>query len=211
MSRLGLILVAALAGLGAPVCAQQAAAPAKDAAKALCSFHGEGCEAPPVEWAWQRLEPKIGAFSVELPCDERQADAFGQVLAISKASFPAGSTRACMKATSGFTATLIGFTAMPDDSEGPEIERLLRGAPDLFTSFAQQTRDNSIAETVFKGHRAAINTIEKEGRRTKVAVIEVGRFGIIMLLADINSDFPGTPEEADTAVERFFESLEIAE
>jgi hypothetical protein len=208
-----LLAAFALAGVeAAPVLAQDgpAAAP-KAEANPLCTFHGEGCEAPPAAWTWQRLEAKIGVFSVELPCDERQANAFGQVLAISKAGFPPASTRACMKASSGFTAALIGLTALPDDTKTPETEALLKGAPDMFTGFAQNTMKGSVPETTFKGRRAAFRSIEKDGALTRVAVIEAGKFALIMLVADIRSDFPGTPEETDAAVNRFFASLEIAE
>jgi len=211
----GSLLLWALAGslaLCAPAAAQEAAAPApKSEGNVLCKFHGEGCEAPPADWTWNRSEPKIGVYSVEIPCDERQAAAFGQVMAVGKPGFPAGSTRACMKATSGFTATLIGLTALPDDTKSPETDALLNGAPDLFTAFAEKTVKGTVPLTSFKGRRAAINTLEKNGGRTKVAIVEVGKFALIMLVADVRPDFPGTPEEASAATERFFDSLEIAE
>ncbi|MFZ9396710.1 MAG: hypothetical protein ACO25F_11705 [Erythrobacter sp.] len=215
MSRFGSLAFATLAAIGAacaPLSAQEAGpAPSGDSANPLCTFHGEGCSAPPAEWTWQRLEPEVGVFSVELPCDERQADAFGQVLAISQASLPVGSTRACMKASSGFTAVLIGLAALPDDTKSPETDRLLGGAPDLFTALSKQNSENPVPEVTFKGRRSMIKTVEKEAARTKIAVIEVKRLALIMLIADIRADFPGTREEADTAADRFFNSLEIAE
>lgn len=204
--------LAAVAVLSSPARAEEPApAPAKDAPNPLCTFHGEGCEAPPAEWAWQRLATKAGAYSVELPCDERQANAFGQLLSISDAGLPAGSTRACMKASSGFTAMQIGLTSLPDDAKTPEIEAMLKGAPDMFTAFTQNAMKGSVPETTFKGLRAAFKTIEKDGASTRIAVIEAGKFALIMLVADIRDGFPGTREEADAATERFLNSLEIAE
>lgn len=211
MRFVSLLLLAALGGLSAPASAQESPS-ADDKSGAICRFHGDGCAAPPAEWAWKRLEPKIGVYSVEIPCDERQAAAFGQVLAVGKPGFPVGSTRACMKASSGFTATLIGLTALPDDTKSAETDALLRGAPDLFTAFAQQTAEKAVPVTTFKARRAAMNMIEKaDGGRSKVAIIEVGRFALLMLIADIRADFPGTREEAEAVTERFFASLEIAE
>jgi hypothetical protein len=207
-----LLALAGLVAFGAPAAAQDAALkPDNEASSAICRFHGEGCAAAPAEWAWQRSEPKIGVYSVEIPCDARQAVAFGQILAVGKPGFPAGNTRACMKASSGFTATLLGLTALPDDTKSPETDALLQGAPDLFTAFSQNTVKGSVPLTTFKGRRAAINSIEKDSGRTKVAIIEVGRFALVMLIADIRADFPGTPEEAAAVTDRFFDSLEIAE
>jgi hypothetical protein len=213
MKRPPFLMLAAFAGLGAPAAPAMAAesVPAEGQPSALCRFHGAGCEAPPAEWSWQRLEPRVGGFSVELPCDAKQANAFGQVLAISRAKFPAANTRACMKATSGFTATLIGFVSLPDDTQHPDIDNFLSGAPDMFTAFLQRGLGKGVPETTLKGRRAIMNTIEKPEGRSKVAIVELGRFGIVMLTADIRSQFPGTREEADAAMERFVGSLEITE
>lgn len=205
-------LLAVATCLAAPAAAQDTPTTAsKEEPNPICQFHGEGCGAPPAEWAWQRSEPKIGVYSVEMPCDERQAAAFSQLLAFGGTGLAAGSTRACMKATSGFTATLIGFTALPDDTKSPETDALLKGAPDFFTAFTEQTVKESVPLTTFKGRRAAIKANETDDGRNKVAIIEVGKFALVMLIADIRSDFSGTPEEADAAMERFFDSLEIAE
>ncbi|MEY4953125.1 MAG: hypothetical protein RL299_1549 [Pseudomonadota bacterium] len=209
----GLLLsgLAALVALSSPAAAQERAPVPAGGANPLCTFHGDGCEAPPAKWTWQRLEPKTGAYSVALPCDETQANAFGEVLAMSRASFPAGATRACMKATSGFTATLIGFTALPNGAKTPELEKLLKGAPDLFTAFTSRDTVKAIPVTTYKGRRAAINVIEKDGARTKVLIVEAGKFALVMLVADIRADFPGTREEGDVATEHFINSLEIAQ
>lgn len=206
-------LLAALAvsvAVWAPASAQEASPPRVEA-NPLCDVHGDGCSAPPAQWTWHRLEPRVGGYSVEVPCDAGQADRFSQLLAISRANFPAGYTRACMKAAAGFSATLIGFSAVPDDGVPPDLEAMMRGAPDLFTAFVQQGVARGVPETVFKGRRALITNIERADRRSKVALVEVGQFGVILLTADIDSDFPGTREDADVAVERFFQSLEFAE
>lgn len=213
MRLIGLPLFAAFAGLfslGAPAAAQDAAdAPANDEPSAICRFHGDGCNAPPSEWSWQRLEPRTGTYSVEIPCDERQAAAFGQIMAMGPSSFPAGSTRACMKASALFTATLIGLTDLPDDTKSPETDALLKGAPDLFTAITVQPSKTPVAVTTIEGRRVATRSDDKNGNRTKVAIMEVDKFAVIMLLADIRSDFPGTPEDADAATARFIDSLEI--
>lgn len=116
-----------------------------------------------------------------------------------------------MKAAAGFTSTMVGLTALPEGGAPPEAERLLNGAPDLFTSFLRQTSGTGAVETSYKGRRAVSNTIEREGRRTRVMLVDAGQYAVIMLTADIMSDFPGTREAADAAVERFFQSLEFAE
>lgn len=209
--RAGLVISSALTAIGA-VCASASAqefASAKVDSKPLCALHGDGCDAPPAQWAWQRFEPRVGGFSVEIPCNGKQADAFGQLLAMSRAKFPASNTRSCMKAAAGFSATLVGFSALPDDATPPDD--LLRGAPDMFTAFVQQGVNKGIPETTFKGRRAIANTIEKADRRSKVVVVEAGRYGIILLTADILEGFPGTREEADTAADRFLSSLEFVE
>jgi hypothetical protein len=116
-----------------------------------------------------------------------------------------------MKASSGFVATIVGFpgTAV-DPGQQAELDVMLSGAPDLFSAFVAQTTASSVTPTTFKGRRAVANTIEKADRRTRVMIIEVGTHAVIMITADINPDFPGTREEADAAVERFIQSLEIA-
>jgi hypothetical protein len=86
----------------------------------------------------------------------------------------------------------------------------LNGSPDLFSAFLKRTRESGVSETTFQGRRAIKNTIERPDRRTRVILVEVGPSGVIMLTAEIKSDFPGTREEADAAMERFIESLEIA-
>ncbi len=153
---------------------------ARGSANPLCTFHGPGCDAPPAAWEWQRLSPSTAAFSVELPCDADQAGRFGEIIAMSRANFPGKSTRACMKASSGFIATLVGF---PAPASGPEqqveIDAMLNGEPDLFSAFVAQTKASSATTMSFKGRRAIANTT-------------------------------GTREEADAAVERFIQSLEIA-
>lgn len=209
--RLRFFIVATLGVLGSigVSSSAQEAVPAGDS-NPLCRFHGPDCAAPPAEWQWQRLTPSIGTYSVELPCNAQQADAFGQILAISRARFPAGATRSCMKAAAGFTSTMVGLTALPDGDVPPEIERLLDGAPDLFTTFLRNVRASGAVETGFMGRRAVMNTIERDDRRTRVMLVEAGQYAVIMLNADISSNFPGTREEADAAVERFFQSLEIA-
>lgn len=218
-------LVLALAMLTAPAAAQYVppapgSAPAQPvvqppartaAGNPLCTFHGPGCDAPPAAWEWQRLSPATAAFSVELPCDAEQAGRFGEVVAMSRAQFPGKATRACMKASSGFVATIVGFpgTAV-EPAQQAEVDAMLNGAPDLFSAFMAQTTASSVAVTTFKGRRAVVNTIEKPDRRTRVMIIEVGPHAVIMITADINPDFPGTHQEADAAVERFIQSLEIA-
>lgn len=184
--------------------------PPRVEANPLCDVHGEGCSAAPADWAWNRHEPRVGGYSVELPCDAAQADRFSALLAISRANFPAGYTRACMKATSGFTSVLIGFLEVPEAGVPADLAALMDGAPDLFTAFVQQGLGAGVPETTFKGRRALANTIERADRRTRVVIVEVGQFGIIMLSADINSDFPGSRDEGDALMERFLESLEIA-
>jgi hypothetical protein len=177
----------------------------------LCTFHGPGCDAPPAAWAWQRLSPQAAAFSVELPCDADQAGRFGEIIAMSRARFPGKATRACMKASSGFVATLVGYAGtVTTPEEQADIAAILNGAPDLFSAFMAQTGTSSVTPTTFKGRRAVANTIEKPDRRTRVMIVEVGPTAVIMITADINPDFPGTREEADAAVERFIQSLEIA-
>jgi hypothetical protein len=182
-----------------------------DAANPLCTFHGPGCDAPPAAWAWQRLSPSTAAFSVELPCDAGQADRFGDIVAMSRARFPGKATRACMKASSGFIATVVGFPGDTlDPAQQAELDAMLSGAPDLFSAFVAQTTASGVTPTNFKGRRAVANTIEKPDRRTRVMIIEAGPHAVIMITADINPDFPGTRAEADAAVERFIQSLEIA-
>lgn len=218
-------LVLGLAMLGAPAAAQYVppapgAPPAASAvqppsargsANPLCTFHGPGCDAPPSAWAWQRLSPSAGVFSVELPCDADQAGRFGEIVAMSRAQFPGKSTRACMKASSGFIATTVGFPGTTHtEAEQAEIDAMLNGAPDLFSAFMAMTAASPVTPTMFKGRRAVANTIEKPDRRTRVMLVEVGPAAVIMITADINPDFPGTREEADAAVERFIQSLEIA-
>jgi hypothetical protein len=218
-------LPALLCALAAPAAAQyvppapgtvpaerRVMAPARtDAGNPLCTFHGPACDAPPAAWEWQRLSPATAAFSVELPCDAGQAERFGEIIAMSRAKFPGKSTRACMKASSGFVATIVGFpgTAV-DPAQQAELDVMLSGAPDLFSAFMAQTTASSVTPTTFKGRRAVGNIIEKPDRRTRVMIIEVGPYAVIMITADINPDFPGTREEADAAVERFIQSLEIA-
>ena len=186
--------------------------PARAAAgNPLCTFHGPGCDAPPAAWEWQRLSPATAAFSVELPCDAAQAGRFGELMAMSRAKFPGNATRACMKASSGFVATIVGFPGSTvDPAQQAELDPLLRGSSDLFSAFVAQTSASGITPTTFKGRRAIANTIEKPDRRTRVMIVEVGTHAVMMITADINSDFPGTREEADAAVERFIQSLEIA-
>jgi hypothetical protein len=216
-------LPALLCALAAPAAAQYvppapgAAAPAVQppartaAGNPLCTFHGPGCDAPPAAWEWQRLSPATAAFSVELPCDAEQAGRFGELMAMSRARFPGNATRACMKASSGFVATLVGYAAtVTTPEEQADIAAMLNGAPDLFSAFMAQTGTSSVTPTAFKGRRAVANTIEKPDRRTRVMIVEVGTHAVIMITADINTDFPGTREEADAAVERFIQSLEIA-
>lgn len=225
MKLRGSPLVLALAMLGAPAAAQyvppapgappaaSAAQPpsARGSANVLCTFHGPGCDAPPAAWQWQRLSPATASFSVELPCDADQAGRFGEIIAMSRAQFPGKSTRACMKASSGFVATMVGFPGTTHtEAQQAEIDAMLNGAPDLFSSFLEQTTASPVATTMFKGRRAVANTIEKPDRRTRVMIIEAGPAAVIMITADINPDFPGTREEADAAVERFIQSLEIA-
>ncbi len=81
----------------------------------------------------------------------------------------------------------------------------------MFTAFLQRGVGKDVPVTKFKGRRAITNTIEKADRRSKVVLVEVGRFGIILLTADILEDFPATREEGDAAAQRFLDSLEIAE
>ena len=114
-----------------------------------------------------------------------------------------------MKATALFTATMVGLAALPDDTKSPQTDALLKGAPDLFTAITGQPSKTPVLVTTINGRRAAIRTEEKNGNRTKVAVIELGKFAVILLLTDIRQDFPGTPEEADAAVSRFIDSVEI--
>jgi hypothetical protein len=184
---------------------------ARGSANPLCTFHGPGCDAPPAAWEWQRLSPATAAFSVELPCDAEQAGRFGEIIAMSRAKFPGNATRACMKASSGFVATIVGFpgTAV-ETAQQAELDAMLNGAPDLFTAFIAQTAASNVTPVTFKGRRAVANTIEKPDRRTRVMIVEVGPTAVIMITADINADFPGTRGEADAAVERFIQSLEIA-
>ncbi len=204
-----LAVFAAGGALGAPAQAQEAAPP-RVSANPLCDVHGEGCSAAPADWAWQRLQPRSSGYSVEVPCDAEQADRFALLLGISRAQFPPANTRACMKESAGFTATLIGYASPPADGVPADLEALMQDAPDLFTAFVRQGLGNGVPETSFKGRRALANTIERADRRSRVVIVEVGQFGIIMLSADINSGFPGTRDEADAAMERFLESLEIA-
>lgn len=116
-----------------------------------------------------------------------------------------------MKAAAGFTTTLVGLTALPEGGVPPEAERLLNGAPDLFSTFLRQTSGTGAVESSYKGRRAVSNVIEREGRRTRVMLVEVGQYAVVLLTADIMSDFPGAREDADAAVERFVQSLEFAE
>jgi hypothetical protein len=209
--RLQLSLMAALATIaaGGPIAASPQA-PSPPDSNPLCVFHGEGCYAPPAAWIWERLEPSAGGFSVELPCAPEQADRFGPVLAMTPGKFSPAATRACMKNTSAFMASMIGFAGDTLESGmQAEIDTMLDGASDLFTAFVRKTRGSSASETSYKGRRAVMNTIEKEHRRTRVMLVEVGPYGVIMLTVDINSDFPGTREEGDAAMERFISSLEI--
>ena len=151
----------------------------------ICTVHGEGCADAPDQWAWERLEPRIGVYSVELPCNAEQADAFGGLLAISKAPFVAGSTRACMKDAAAFTSSLMGFADLRDDA-------------------------TDIAETTINGRRAIMNTVEKKDGYSKVAIIEVSRFGVLIIIGDIRKGLAVSREEGDALIARFFDSLEFA-
>lgn len=203
-------LLAACAAIGAsyaPAVARDDVPPQVEA-NPLCQFHGEGCSALPAEWTWQRHEPRTGTYSVEIPCDEVQADAFGQIMALSRAGFPAGNTRACIKATSGFTATLVGVAVLPEDATRPTS--MLKGQADLFSALVEETAASGAQVTTFKGRRALINTIDKADRRSRIVIVEVGQYGVILLSADILAGFPGTREDGDGLADRFIQSLEIA-
>jgi hypothetical protein len=206
-------LCAAFVGLGAicaPVAAQDAQPPLVEKSP-LCVMHGDGCSAPPSEWMWLRQTPAVGGFSVELPCDQRQVDAFAYVMSVSRAKFPATNTRPCFKSAAGFSATLIGVKDATGDTPPASIAHMLGNQPDMFTAFTAQGVGKGIAETTYMGRRAIANTIDKPDRRSRVVLVEAGRYAVILLTADIDSTFPGTREEGDAAAERFLQSLEIAE
>lgn len=197
--------------LGSPASAQEA----KDDAKKpnpICTFHGDGCDDAPSKWSWERSEPKIGVYSVELPCNDKQADAFGRLLAISKAQFVAGSTRACMKDAAGFTASLIGFPDLPDGATPPNVDELLKGEPDLFSAFVKQISDGKeIPVTEIHGRRAIVNIVEKADSYSKIALIEVSRFGVLMIIGDIREGLEVSRVEGDALIDRFFDSLEFTQ
>lgn len=211
--RFGHAMCAALAGLGAicaPVAAQDAQPPQVEK-NPLCDVHGDGCAAAPAEWTWQRHTPAVGGFSVELPCDQRQTDVFAFIMSVSRAKFPATNTRPCFKAAAGSSATLIGVKDATGDTPPVSIAPMLADQPDMFTAFTAQGVGKGIPETTFMGRRAIANTLEKPDRRSRVVLVEVGRYAVILLTADIDSTFPGTREEGDAVAERFLQSLEIAE
>ena len=206
-------MYAALLGFGAmgmPASAQDAD---DGASSAICTFHGEGCDAAPSDWVWQRLEPRIGVYSVELPCDEQQANAFGQLLAMSRAPFVAGSTRACMKAAADFTVSLIGFADLPDDAtRPPEVDELLQGAPDAFSAIVKRVSGEvEVPETSLNGRRAIVHTVERGDGYSRVAIVEISQFGVLMVNAGIRSGLDVTRAEGDAMIDRFFESLVFAE
>ncbi len=207
-------LCAALFGsvaISVPASAQEAGA--EDvASSAICTFHGEGCAAPASEWTWERLEPRVGVYSVELPCNSQQANAFGQLLANSRAPFEAGSTRACMKAAAGFTAALVGFAGLPDGAVPPEAEQMLQGEPDMFSVFVRQVaRDQEIPVISVDGRRTILNNLENDNGYSRVAIIEVSQFGILVLNGNIRTGLGVTRAEGDALFDRFFDSLEFVE
>lgn len=208
------VFPAALAGLAllaSPASAQKAEGDDKELSS-VCTFHGDGCDDAPSQWSWERLGPKIGVFSVELPCNEQQADAFGQLLALSKAPFLAGSTRACMKDAAAFTSSLMGFADLPDGAAPPNADELLRGEPDFFSAFVKQiSGKEEIPVTEINGRRAIVNIVEKADGYSKIAIIEVSRFGVLMIIGDIREGLEVSREEGDALIDRFFNSLEFAE
>jgi hypothetical protein len=208
------LITAAFALLGllaSPVSAQEVGGDAKDV-NPICTFHGDGCADASSKWSWARLSPDVGIFSVELPCDKRQADSFGRLLAMSKAPFVAGSTRACMKDAAGFTSSLLGFPDLPDGTTPPNAEELLNGEPDFFSAFVKQISDGKeVAQTTISGRRAITNLVEKDDGYSKIAVIEVSRFGVLMITGDIRDGLEVSREEGEALIARFFNSLEFAE
>ncbi len=214
MRGLEISFVVALAGLfalGTPALAQDAK-PAAEDTSSICTFVGESCSAPPSDWNWQRLEPRIGVYSVEIPCNAKEADAGGRLLAMTPGQFQAGATRACMKASSGFIATLIGFAELPDGPRPAEVDELLQGEPDLFSAMMKNISDREeIPQTAIAGRRAIVNTIEKPVGYSKVAIIEVSQFGVLMIIGDIRKQLEVSREEGDAMIERFFNSLEFVE
>ena len=211
MKRLGIALFGALIALGAmstPAVAQGV----DRAANPVCAFHGEGCDAPPSEWSWNRLEPRVGVYSVELPCDERQADAFGSLMARTPGRFETGATRACMKDSALFTASLLGFAELPEGARPPGLDALLNGAPDVFTGFVQRVgAGQEIPQVEINGRRAIFNTVEREDGYSRVAIIEVSQFGVLLLTGDIRDGLGVTRAEGEALLDRFFDSLEFAE
>lgn len=199
--------------LSAPVGAQEGEGSSSEL-NAVCAFHGEGCDAAPSEWEWVRSEPKGGIFSVEIPCTEEQADRFGVIVSMSKAPFQSSSTRACMKGSSGFIAGYLGLPELPEGAMPTEEElgELLEGEPDMFAVMVKRTSERGdIPQVSMAGRRAIVNTIERDKGFSRVAIIEVSRFGLLTLTGDIRDDLNVTRAEGEALVDRFFDSLEFTQ
>ena len=212
MKKRLLALFAAMLGgvtLATPAVAQQPVAIGKSD-NGICSIHGEGCDAAPAEWNWERHEPRIGVYSVELPCDGRQADAFARLLALTPGQFQAGASRACMKAGAGFTASMIGFVDLPNDTMPSEMEAMMAGSPDVFTAFKQRINLRvETPETAIDGRRAVQRTVERADGYSRVAIIEVSQYGVLLMLGDIRDPLGVSREEGEALLDRFFNSLEF--
>ena len=211
----GLLPVAAFGtfALSAPVGAQDADSASGDTS-AICAFHGDGCDADPSEWQWVRSEPEAGIFSVEIPCTAEQADTFGVIVSMSKAPFQPTSTRACMKGSSGFIAGYLGLPELPEGAtpSEEELDELLQGEPDMFAVMVKKTSEQrDIPQVSMAGRRAIVNTIERDKGFSRVAIIDVSRFGLLTLTADIRDDLDVTRSEGEALVDRFFESLEFTQ
>jgi hypothetical protein len=206
-------MLASLAASGAPGAhahAQEAAL-ATVSANPICEVHGEGCSAPLADWSWQRLGSRSGGFSVELPCDAEQTERLTLLLEFTSPVFRPEYTRACMKQAGAFVASLYGYVGVAAGNEPADPDGLLQDAPDLFTALERRGILSGGQETLFQGRRAYVITIENARFRSRAIWVQAGRFGIILLKTDIISAFPATRSEADAAMERFLESLEIAE
>ena len=89
---------------------------------------------------------------------------------------------------------------------------MMAGSPDVFTAFKQRINsDVETPETTIDGRRAMQRTVERADGYSRVAIIEVSQYGVLLMLGDIRDPLGITREEGEALLDRFFNSLEFTE
>ncbi len=178
----------------------------------LCPVQGEVCDTPPIEWVWYRFEHKSGHYSVELPCAEVSTGG-----SLFSSGTTLGDTGMCWMDSSAFIAELGGVAEALDlddisDTDRARLDKLLNGAPDLFTALVNRVSgDESAKQTTIQGHRAIVKSLERAGGYGRVASIEISRFRQLTLSADIQNELNVSREQGEALIDRFFNSAEFPE